>query len=110
MIRRPPRSTLFPYTTLFRSYELSVVADSLQAAKEASIEARLARLEDMVGGQSGDAPVLGESIGGQSVVDSVALLSSKIGLLDDDKVDKLSARLQILLQTLSKVGFLLMQG
>src|SRR2546428_6440560 len=22
MIRRPPRSTLFPYTTLFRSYEL----------------------------------------------------------------------------------------
>ena len=26
MIRRPPRSTLFPYTTLFRSY--SVVSDS----------------------------------------------------------------------------------
>src|SRR2546430_13294901 len=23
MIRRPPRSTLFPYTTLFRSFELS---------------------------------------------------------------------------------------
>src|SRR2546421_769667 len=23
MIRRPPRSTLFPYTTLFRSYNLS---------------------------------------------------------------------------------------
>src|SRR5688572_31357960 len=23
MIRRPPRSTLFPYTTLFRSYEIS---------------------------------------------------------------------------------------
>src|SRR5258708_10690176 len=25
MIRRPPRSTLFPYTTLFRSSELSAV-------------------------------------------------------------------------------------
>src|SRR5688572_31622760 len=25
MIRRPPRSTLFPYTTLFRSLELGVV-------------------------------------------------------------------------------------
>src|SRR3712207_9362449 len=25
MIRRPPRSTLFPYTTLFRSHELPVV-------------------------------------------------------------------------------------
>src|SRR5260370_41977118 len=26
MIRRPPRSTLFPYTTLFRSYELATNA------------------------------------------------------------------------------------
>src|SRR5258707_5967894 len=26
MIRRPPRSTLFPYTTLFRSYAASVLA------------------------------------------------------------------------------------
>src|SRR3712207_8271060 len=25
MIRRPPRSTLFPYTTLFRSYETSMI-------------------------------------------------------------------------------------
>ena len=28
MIRRPPRSTLFPYTTLFRSYELGEFTDS----------------------------------------------------------------------------------
>src|SRR5688572_31568218 len=27
MIRRPPRSTLFPYTTLFRSYRAAVVDD-----------------------------------------------------------------------------------
>src|SRR5688572_32040044 len=27
MIRRPPRSTLFPYTTLFRSRELEVEAE-----------------------------------------------------------------------------------
>src|SRR2546425_2806017 len=27
MIRRPPRSTLFPYTTLFRSTDGSVVSD-----------------------------------------------------------------------------------
>src|ERR1041385_8515173 len=25
MIRRPPRSTLFPYTTLFRSYRMSTI-------------------------------------------------------------------------------------
>src|SRR5256884_2946375 len=30
MIRRPPRSTLFPYTTLFRSFPFSQVAASLQ--------------------------------------------------------------------------------
>src|SRR2546430_13564953 len=28
MIRRPPRSTLFPYTTLFRSQRLRAVPDS----------------------------------------------------------------------------------
>src|SRR5205085_12389877 len=29
LIRRPPRSTLFPYTTLFRSQLLSVASNSL---------------------------------------------------------------------------------
>src|SRR3712207_8170505 len=28
MIRRPPRSTLFPYTTLFRSYVLHLISPS----------------------------------------------------------------------------------
>src|SRR3712207_7697472 len=30
MIRRPPRSTLFPYTTLFRSQAISLYEDSLR--------------------------------------------------------------------------------
>src|SRR5256886_13311891 len=30
MIRRPPRSTLFPYTTLFRSPSLRLVADLIE--------------------------------------------------------------------------------
>src|SRR3712207_7061124 len=34
MIRRPPRSTLFPYTTLFRSPENRLVARSLERAWE----------------------------------------------------------------------------
>src|SRR5689334_24010925 len=29
MIRPPPRSTLFPYTTLFRSHELELITDSV---------------------------------------------------------------------------------
>src|SRR5258708_31364956 len=32
MIRRPPRSTLFPYTTLFRSYELNAQPDRALAS------------------------------------------------------------------------------
>src|SRR2546429_4568951 len=39
MIRRPPRSTLFPYTTLFRS----MVADCLSAIIELRFERRLIR-------------------------------------------------------------------
>src|SRR3989441_12160670 len=34
MIRRPPRSTLFPYTTLFRSLDLVVKLDPWQEDKE----------------------------------------------------------------------------
>src|SRR3712207_7799701 len=38
MIRRPPRSTLFPYTTLFRSHSRALKPMSLQALLEACIE------------------------------------------------------------------------
>src|SRR5256886_12411524 len=34
MIRRPPRSTLFPYTTLFRSYEGKVIVEINQEITE----------------------------------------------------------------------------
>src|SRR2546421_11564379 len=34
MIRRPPRSTLFPYTTLFRSREADLVADLAERLRE----------------------------------------------------------------------------
>src|SRR2546427_5765770 len=37
MIRRPPRSTLFPYTTLFRS---DVLVDQLAAVLEAQVPAQ----------------------------------------------------------------------
>src|SRR2546430_16338609 len=33
MIRRPPRSTLFPYTTLFRSRALAGVAQAIEPAQ-----------------------------------------------------------------------------
>src|SRR5260370_7261328 len=44
MIRRPPRSTLFPYTTLFRSY----ISNVIEAATGINLWREWARLE--VGG------------------------------------------------------------
>src|SRR2546430_9248734 len=39
MIRRPPRSTLFPYTTLFRSIT-QLIGDELRGLKEAFADKR----------------------------------------------------------------------
>src|SRR5688572_31165117 len=47
MIRRPPRSTLFPYTTLFRSVEESV---DHGLAQEGADQDRRQRLEVVPGG------------------------------------------------------------
>src|SRR2546421_6533909 len=37
MIRRPPRSTLFPYTTLFRSVETATAPDAVFASNTSTI-------------------------------------------------------------------------
>src|SRR3989442_11939855 len=41
MIRRPPRSTLFPYTTLFRSHPFFVLGNGANAGDEFQLLARL---------------------------------------------------------------------
>src|SRR3712207_7834469 len=41
MIRRPPRSTLFPYTTLFRSVEFRVPAVEQRAQRNLHVAPRL---------------------------------------------------------------------
>src|SRR2546425_7189895 len=49
MIRRPPRSTLFPYTTLFRSVDVAEVAPEravLDAASHAEVRPRPRRPVD----------------------------------------------------------------
>src|SRR3712207_1293048 len=53
MIRRPPRSTLFPYTTLFRS-RVSVTLGEVVAALEARYDPALAEGWDAVGLVCGD--------------------------------------------------------
>src|SRR5258708_10769680 len=44
MIRRPPRSTLFPYTTLFRSFVAVLFLSPLPADEEAAVVKRLRAL------------------------------------------------------------------
>src|SRR5262245_62627718 len=67
MIRRPPRSTLFPYTTLFRSATVHVSPGPLY----------IPRLADEPGGT----PVLREAIGAMGVDrKSTRLNSSHLGI------------------------------
>src|SRR5687767_12993209 len=57
MIRRPPRSTLFPYTTLFRSEQRTVrdhVDDAWHAARE-PVQFALRARGEQVAGRTGDA-------------------------------------------------------
>ena len=48
MIRRPPRSTLFPYTTLFRSQETILLKGARQFAFERVVTALQKRLHRTV--------------------------------------------------------------
>src|SRR3712207_1227855 len=48
MIRRPPRSTLFPYTTLFRSYDTLVVPNAEDLTMEPSLAESWETSEDQL--------------------------------------------------------------
>src|SRR5256885_12524598 len=59
MIRRPPRSTLFPYTTLFRSaspagYQFTLPEQSLEAEADAEAMAYLLAVGDSLEGNAKD--------------------------------------------------------
>src|SRR3712207_8584277 len=48
MIRRPPRSTLFPYTTLFRSDRLPACAEVLQQRDDSALGGGVDALKRLV--------------------------------------------------------------
>src|SRR3712207_8834527 len=60
MIRRPPRSTLFPYTTLFRSHPLSTALFRHIASRRVLYVAVL--LHDIAKGRGGDHSILGAEV------------------------------------------------
>src|SRR5438067_6335255 len=54
MIRRPPRSTLFPYTTLFRSPERKEICNSIHGRDRRTLPERLpVRFQDGLSGGAG---------------------------------------------------------
>src|SRR3712207_9301217 len=91
MIRRPPRSTLFPYTTLFRSwlgsaknkepvgYAMSAISAELLA--DAGDEKALQRLDEVVRINPAEADAM------------MGLLRYRQGKLDDAARDRESTRL-----------------
>src|SRR5256885_3325703 len=44
MIRRPPRSTLFPYTTLFRSVQMAAIALLEHGPRQIGLQHRIERV------------------------------------------------------------------
>src|SRR3712207_7534273 len=65
MIRRPPRSTLFPYTTLFRSGGLHRVADVVEGLVR---QRRRPGTGQRVGGRLAQLHLLGVGVGARSGV------------------------------------------
>src|SRR5438105_10554171 len=65
MLRRPPRSTLFPYTTLFRSGELS-------AAERDKLLVELRKLQDKLKTFQGENPLIFPSVDANAIASVVA--------------------------------------
>src|SRR3712207_9394623 len=57
MIRRPPRSTLFPYTTLFRSHDGQLTKRDLRASALARLQPRPGELLWDVGAGAGSVAI-----------------------------------------------------
>src|SRR2546426_6742137 len=73
MIRRPPRSTLFPYTTLFRSWRAERDARSVKAA--------LGRLDRAARGSENLMPRILESLGARRSEEHTSELQSPCNLV-----------------------------
>src|SRR5438067_10985351 len=83
MIRRPPRSTLFPYTTLFRSNEeldsqLSAMFDDELAPGECELLARRLSRDEQLKARWGRYAVIGAAIRSERGVRLNAALAGRV--------------------------------
>src|SRR3712207_8226505 len=88
MIRRPPRSTLFPYTTLFRSHERTRECDALLLAP-----GELVRSACRLGGQPDALELLADALAHLVLGDALALQPEGHVVLDAQMRDRKSTRL-----------------
>src|SRR2546429_2989545 len=93
MIRRPPRSTLFPYTTLFRSDLLRDLRAAMQAASDAKNFERAAQLRDQIRGLE----ALGEK---QRMVSSGSEDRDIVALKSEEHTSELQSRLHLVCRLL----------
>src|SRR5258708_35071258 len=71
MIRRPPRSTLFPYTTLFRSQWFGIKLPVMMGVTFASV-APMVSMAQSTGGSAGAGVIFGSVIGAGGLVLPIA--------------------------------------
>src|SRR5258707_6673008 len=90
MIRRPPRSTLFPYTTLFRSASPTVAISPSSAARRTALSS---------GG--------GGTVGGRRRGQQWAGYRNEAGAAGDAALDRKSTRLNSSHANISYAGFCL---
>src|SRR2546430_16558917 len=96
MIRRPPRSTLFPYTTLFRSLDRAAAAQERAAIEHRQIESRAVPrhqlrsvLVDAVEEFPDDRRLVALGLGDREHLDAVAFAQHAT---DDDEIGRASCR------------------
>src|SRR3712207_8913602 len=77
MIRRPPRSTLFPYTTLFRSFLLLVIGSSVIGVITPLLAGRIINRIAGLEGTAGDIVRIALLIAGLAAVDAGISLGSE---------------------------------
>src|SRR3712207_7317385 len=90
MIRRPPRSSLFPYTTLFRSHPESVFEGRVEQVAAGPIDLDAGLDQPHLRRQHLAASV-GHPVRDQS--DLVPLVRQRGGELEDEPLDRKSTRL-----------------
>src|SRR5258705_7256954 len=96
MIRRPPRSTLFPYTTLFRSHR----ADDVRSRRE--------KRGDVIGLVLEPAAVRGPSRGEELVADALAVERSEEHTSELQSLRHLVCRLLLEKKTTTALSLMLL--